>query len=148
MEKIVIIASAMCMFLGSCQSPTNPNVAEKVKKEIEATEKAFAEMAKKEGLARAFAFYAAENAVINYNDKLIIGRNNIKTHYSDPRYKGCSLEWAPDFVDAAASGDLGYTYGKYTFVRIDSTGNPQTFTGVFHTVWKKQADGTWRFVWD
>jgi len=103
-------------------------------------------MAKKEGIAAAFTYYADENAVIDYNDKLLKGRNEIKGHYADKKYKDVSLEWAPDFVDA--SGNLGYTYGNYTFSRKDSTGKTETFKGIFHTVWKKQSDGTWRFVWD
>ena len=46
------------------------------------------------------------------------------------------------------SRDLGYTYGHYTFSYIDSGGNKIENKGVFHTVWKRQSDGTWRFVWD
>jgi ketosteroid isomerase-like protein len=59
-----------------------------------------------------------------------------------------SLKWTPDFIDVAASCDLGYTYGKYTFAVTDSTGKVNESRGYFHTVWKKQKDGNWRFVWD
>ena len=134
--------------LFSCKPKPKSDIIDKSKAEIVATEKAFAGMAKKEGVAAAFTYYAAENAAINYNDKLIKGRSSIKAHYSDKKYKDVTLEWAPDFVDASASGDLGYTYGNYTFIRKDSTGKTETFKGIFHTVWKKQTDGTWRFVWD
>jgi ketosteroid isomerase-like protein len=132
----------------SCTSNQDKNIADKSKLEILETEKAFATMAKKEGIAEAFTYFAAEEAVINFNDILIKGRSNIKAHYADKKYNDVSLEWAPDFVDVSSSGDLGYTYGNYTFSKKDSTGKTEIFKGIFHTVWKKQKDGTWRFVWD
>ena len=36
----------------------------------------------------------------------------------------------------------------YVFSFIDSTGTTVADAGIFHTVWKIQPDGTWRFVWD
>ena len=59
-----------------------------------------------------------------------------------------NLSWKPDFVDVSASGDLGYTYGHFTYSYTDSTGTIMESSGVFHTVWKRQADGSWLFVWD
>jgi len=134
--------------LSSCIHRNDLNSKDKAKVEIFATEQAFAAKAKAEGLSSAFGYYAADDAVINYNDKLIQGKTAIKKHYQDKKYDKVSLDWTPDFVDVSASCDLGYTYGNYTYSTADSTGKPITFTGIFHTVWKKQVDGTWRFVWD
>ena len=58
------------------------------------------------------------------------------------------LEWKPDYIDVSISGDLGYTYGKFTFSAIDTTGKLIESEGIFHTVWKKQEDGSWKYVWD
>ena len=58
------------------------------------------------------------------------------------------LVWKPDYVDVSESGDLAYTYGKYTFTSRDSTGRKVVSKGIFHTVWKRQEDGSWKFVWD
>jgi ketosteroid isomerase-like protein len=52
------------------------------------------------------------------------------------------------FVDVAASGDLAYTYGQYTISSKDENGKEITKSGVFHTVWKQQSDGSWKYVWD
>jgi ketosteroid isomerase-like protein len=148
MIKPKFILLFIWLVLVSCQPASKPEIMVKSKTEILETEKAFAAMAKKEGIAAAFSYYAAEDAVINYNDKLIKGRNQIKEHYADKKYEDVSLEWAPDFVEVSASGDLGYTYGNYTFSKKDSTGTIVEAFGIFHTVWKRQADGNWRFVWD
>ena len=104
----------------------------------------------KEGLAKAFAEYAADDVVINRNDSLIFGKDGLMQFYSqatNPSQK-VELSWKPDFADVSESGDLAYTFGKYLFTVSDSTGNIQSSTGIFHTVWKRQSDGSWRFVWD
>lgn len=123
---------------------------EKWKQEIAETEKSFAAMAEEEGISKAFMSYAAEDAVLMRNNKLVIGKENLRELFENQasKPKDEKLSWKPDFVDVSMSGDLGYTYGQFTYSYTDSTGTSVENTGVFHTVWKRQADGEWRFVWD
>jgi len=113
-------------------------------------EQNFTLMAAEEGISKAFMAYAAEDAVLMRNNKLVIGKGNFQDLFesqaSKPRDE--KLSWKPDFVDVSASGDLGYTYGQFTYSFTDSSGTTIESKGVFHTVWKRQADGSWRFVWD
>lgn len=123
---------------------------EKWKSEIIKTEQEFAEMALNEGISKAFMAYAAEDAVLLRNNSLIIGKDSLRESYKNKKLDlgKVSLTWKPDFVDVALSGDLGYTYGKYVYTTMDSIGNANVVEGIFHTVWKRQADGKWKFVWD
>lgn len=122
---------------------------EKYKQEIIQAERDFAKLVKEQGMQAGFTFFADSNAVMRRADEsLIMGKQAIESHFGKPRYKNVVLEWEADFVDVAASGDLGYTYGHYTFESSDSTGNPIKATGTFHTVWKRQPDGSWKYVWD
>lgn len=121
---------------------------EKYEAEIFATEKAFAQLAKEKGVKTAFLAYAADDAVLNRDNKLIKGKEAIAAYFDQPTWQDVRLEWEPDFVRAAASGDLGYTYGQYTFAATDQSGQVITGNGYFHTVWKKEANGEWRYVWD
>ena len=106
-------------------------------------------MAAEKGIAEAFWYYADSNAVIKRdNDSLIQGKENIKNYYSAEFYKTATAKWSPDFIDVAEKGDMGYTFGKYTWESKDSSGETSMFNGVFHTVWKKQKDETWKYVWD
>jgi ketosteroid isomerase-like protein len=59
-----------------------------------------------------------------------------------------TLEWNPIYADVAASGDLGYTIGKWTRTVKDSTGAATTAHGTYLTVWRKQKDGSWKVVAD
>ena len=142
---------AVALFIGllsSCRS-NEPVSPEKIRGEIAQAEKDFEKMAAEKGIAEAFAFFADSNAVIKRrNDTLIHGKENILNFYSADFYKKASVKWSPDFIEAAESGDMGYTYGKYVWQSVDSTCKPEEFHGVFHTVWKKQKDGAWKYVWD
>ena len=67
-----------------------------------------------------------------------------------PAPKGLKLVWAPMMIDVSDDGTLGYTWGKYEFTpppAPDGT-QPPTGVGIYMTIWKRQADGTWKFVYD
>lgn len=146
MNKLTFILASIFLVLISCDTKPNKTQLEQWKNEIRETEQNFSKMAGEEGIHKAFTTFAAEDAVLMRNNKIIEGLKNIDKHYKNQNSKG--LSWSPDFVDVAASGDLGYTYGHYIFSYIDSAGTTVADTGIFHTVWKKKPDGTWRFVWD
>jgi ketosteroid isomerase-like protein len=57
-----------------------------------------------------------------------------------------TLTWEPDQADA--SGGLGYTNGHFKAQFRDAKGQPQLRTGRYLTVWKQQADGSWKVVRD
>ncbi len=117
--------------------------------EIAAVEKSFEKMAADKGIAEAFWFFADSNAVIRQgNDSLIHGKEGIRNFFDTPNFKNATVTWTADFIEASESGDLGYTYGKYEWRSKDSTGKISVNHGVFHSVWKKQKDGSWKYVWD
>ncbi|MFQ3608307.1 MAG: nuclear transport factor 2 family protein [Chloroherpetonaceae bacterium] len=121
----------------------------KIKEEIIKIERAFQQMTVNKGIAEAFYIFADENAVIKReNDTLIIGKENIRTYYQQKQLKNVKVEWKPDFVEVSQSGDMAYTYGKYIWEFINQDGSTKQITGIFHTVWKKQKDGSWKYVWD
>lgn len=142
--KLLLIIITSLLFY-SCSTKNNKDRIEKWKQEIRQAEQDFAQMAKEKGIHDAFISYAAEDAVLKRGD-MIIGKAAIDKYLEKSTSK--QLSWSPDFVDVSSSGDLGYTYGKYVFKYSDSIGNPFEDKGIFHTVWKRQADGSWKFVWD
>ena len=121
---------------------------EDIKNEIMQVEADFNKMAAEQGVEKAFLYFAAPEAVLMRNDKILKGEDEFKSYFTNPVWQNSKLEWKPDFIDVAESADLAYTYGSYTLTFTDSDGNEQTSKGIFHTVWKKQDDGKWKFVWD
>jgi ketosteroid isomerase-like protein len=148
MKKLLIIIMFLSLFISSCSENEKDDQVKKWKQEIENTELEFADMASKEGLQKAFLSYAADDAVLNRNNTILKGKEAIKDYFENQTLSDVKLVWAPDFIEVSRSGDLGYTYGKFNFSAIDTTGNKIEAQGIFHSVWKRQADGNWRFVWD
>ena len=140
--SIIILTITMA----SCQNTADQASLEK---EIFQTEKAFEKMASEKGIAEAFYYYAAEDAVIKReNDTLIIGKKNIRTYYEKINDEKTTVSWTPDYINMSADGTMAYTYGKYLWKIKDEQGEIAEYKGVFHTVWKKQADKSWKYVWD
>lgn len=143
-----ILPALLSVTLLSCQQTGDKKVStDESKAQIKKAENDFETMAAQNGLAEAFSYYAASDAVL-HRDSLIRGKDEIRKFYQSKTAKNVSLKWSPDFIDVSASGDMGYTYGKYIFSYTDSTGKTVESKGIFHTVWKKQEDGSWKFVWD
>ena len=145
-NRFLIAISIISLFISSC----NPVVDKaNVKTEILTTEKAFEKLAADSGIAYAFNSYAADSAVIKReNDTIINSKTGIYHYYSNNGSDSASVKWTADFVDVSDDGTMAYTYGKYTLQVLNADNTTQEFRGTFHTVWKKQTDGTWKFVWD
>lgn len=141
----ILLVSIIVFFIGCSDSKSK----EEIKNEIFLTEKAFEKMTSEKGTAEAFYYFADDNAVIKReNDTLILGKENIRIYYEKKGIREETLNWTPEFIDVSLSGDLGYTYGKYILKIKDIDGNIMEYSGVFHTVWKRQKDNGWKYVWD
>jgi ketosteroid isomerase-like protein len=98
----------------------------------------------------AFAAYVLEDAVmLGPNAPITTGKQAIRDMFaSEFALPGYAAKWQPVKVEAARSGDLGYSRGTYEFTVNDPKGNPITDHGKYATVWKKRADGTWKVAVD
>jgi ketosteroid isomerase-like protein len=65
---------------------------------------------------------------------------------SDPNF---ALSFQGTQADASKGGDMVYTVGTYSLTASDPKNKkPVTDKGKYMTVYKKQADGTWKAVAD
>ena len=133
------------IFIFACNTNIDKN---KIKAEIEETEKQFEIMCGEKSIADAFTFFADESAVIKRgNDSLISGKKNIFKYYTKDFYKNEKVKWKPDFIEVSQSGDLAYSYGKYIWKNsINDT--IVEYKGIYTTIWKRQHDNSWKYVWD
>lgn len=138
----------LLMFL-ACQPVADQSIdVAALREEVKATELAFAEMAMKQGVAEAFAHYAAKDVVLSRGKRLIRGKEAMRAYFEEQTLSNVMLNWDPVFIDVSSCGDLAYTYGPYGFSATDTSGVRIEDTGYFHTVWRRQEDGSWKFVWD
>jgi ketosteroid isomerase-like protein len=59
-----------------------------------------------------------------------------------------SIAWQPTKVEAARSGDIGYSVGTYHVMFTGPDKKMIMDDGKYSTVWKKQADGSWKLAVD
>lgn len=105
--------------------------------EVIAAERAFAADAARHGWVAAFKTYAAPDAVV-FRLNPVNAQESLASQPDEPA--DTSLKWWPVWAGIARSGDLGFTTGPY------SVGG-KAF-GHYFTVWAKQPDGTWRWIFD
>jgi ketosteroid isomerase-like protein len=59
-----------------------------------------------------------------------------------------AIRWAPISASVSSGGDLGYTIGSYEITRTDERGKRVAGSGKYVTIWRKQADGSWKVEFD
>jgi ketosteroid isomerase-like protein len=108
----------------------------------------FSQMSVEQGIDKAFDFYMADSATM-LRDSVppITGRDAINKLYEGIP-EGTELSWEALFADISSSGDLGYTIGRWQYSASDTSGVVQTSYGHYVTIWKKQDDGSWKYVFD
>lgn len=106
--------------------------------EIVAAERAFAADAPSMGITGSFNKWSTSDAIV-------IGAGEaqrVGVAYPDgPRPADEPLlEWWPNFAGASRSGDFGFSTGG---VKLGGRR-----TGQYFTIWNRQADGSWKWVYD
>jgi ketosteroid isomerase-like protein len=100
-------------------------------------------------LDKAVAFCDEQGSLLWPNAPRATGKSAIaKTTASAFAIPDFKLEWHPDQVEVARSGELGYTSGTYTWTFKDASGKPASDKGKYLTIWKKQQDGSWKVLLD
>jgi ketosteroid isomerase-like protein len=79
--------------------------------------------------------------------ELIIGPDQVREFYR-AQTPGSTLNWQPVFADGAESGELAVTVGESVFTGRGPTGAVVQRFGKYLTVWKRQPDGSWKFLVD
>lgn len=62
--------------------------------------------------------------------------------------KEYTLTWVAEGADMAPASDMGYTWGHYEGLATDKSGHQTRKTGRYLTIWKKQANGSWKVSLD
>jgi ketosteroid isomerase-like protein len=100
------------------------------------------------GTGRAFGEFAAETAqIFSAPGELITGPRAISESFGGSDDK-TSLVWHPVAGEVAKSGDLGFTVGNAVFNGLRADGAAVTRYSKYLTVWRKQRDGSWKYVVD
>jgi uncharacterized protein (TIGR02246 family) len=151
-------AAALIIGLSGCQkydSKAGGNAAapadtSAVKDAISADEKAWNDEFKAKDVDKLSARYASDAFFVVPGAKGMSGSGDIRKGYEgamkDPNF---AVDFSSDKIDVAASGDLAYSRGHFHEKYTDpKTKQVVSDGGSYITVYKKQADGSWKVVED
>jgi ketosteroid isomerase-like protein len=108
----------------------------------------FSKASVEKGIGEACKMYVAEDAIV-----FPVGRepiSGLEDIYADMKQQQHEkvMEWEPQGGKVAKSGDMGWTWGRYTLYWMDESGEVKSLDGKYVEVWEKQADGWWKVVAD
>lgn len=124
-------------------SRTEEELAEAAIAELLAIDRAFATMARAQGVPAAFEHYAVEDALIVTSVEILSGRTGIAASYASWP-EGAQLEWAPETARVSTRGDMGWTWGNSVLTLPDGARRE----GRYVTIWTRDYQGNWRYAFD
>jgi ketosteroid isomerase-like protein len=131
----------LCLFLAATAVAARAGEMPSHVASLVAAERAFAKMSVAVSMRDAFLANLADGAIL-FNP----GPTDGRAIHQDRAPSAVVLSWEPSYAEVAASGDFGFTTGPWEF-RPDKDSEPTGF-GHFVSVWKKQADGSWKVALD
>jgi ketosteroid isomerase-like protein len=130
------------LILSACVRPATDKKL--LEKELLKTDQDFSQMSIEKGMKEAFLFYAADSVIMLRQGQFpLFGKSELIKHLETVPDKQIHVRWVP--IVAEASGDLGYTFGKW---ELRFTGKDTVEYGNYVTIWKKFPGGNWKYVLD
>ena len=144
-KSIVLSMILMSMF---CQAKKD---LPELKESLLETDREFSKLSIELGAGEAFyRFMDEEGVVLPKRGNPVKGKETYRSLFEKQPDSGWAsrLEWEPEWAQISQSGDLGYTFGRYTQTLTDTKGSAEVIRGFYVTIWKRQAGGSWKFVFD
>lgn len=140
--KFVVVALLLASPATSASAQRRPDAL----RDMVATERAFSRMSEQKGTREAFSAFIADDGIL-FRPRAVFGKKWMQENPLPPSTTRSLLVWQPVLAGMSRAGDLGYTTGPWRYKNDIKDAKSSAF-GNFMTVWKKQADGKWRFLVD
>lgn len=146
MNKFVIYFLTVVM-LASCSSSTTVDTKAEAEKLMQAS-RDWSKEAGQRNTEKVLSYWQDDAIMISPDQPTLKGKQAIsemvKGSYADSSF---SISWEPVSAEVSNDGSMGYIIETSAIAMKDSTGTyTQNFNAV--SIWKKQADGSWKNVVD
>lgn len=148
MRRMFVRMAALALAAGLCGWAAGARKGAADRAALLKMEADFARASAARGVEGWLSYFAPDAAIFPPSADIVTGLPAIRAHYQKTGFTPAGLSWTPVFAEASACGDLGYTFGNWEAVEKDAKGAPVTYRGKFLTVWKRQADGSWKVAAD
>jgi ketosteroid isomerase-like protein len=115
---------------------------------VKAADTQWSKAAEARNILGVMSFYADGASILPPNAEMVSRTPDMRKVWTDMLTPATTLTWTPGNVEVAASGEIAYDEGFYLMTTKVAKGKPVLDRGKYLTVWKKQADGSWKAIAD
>ena len=111
--------------------------------------KEWAQAAAAKDVEKTVSFWADDAFLAAPGQPPLKGKQAIRSMVEESfKIPGFSITWQPQSVEVSGSGDMAYMIEDSQVSVPDSTGKPVLMATKAVSIWRKQADGSWKNVVD
>jgi ketosteroid isomerase-like protein len=135
------------MVLPGCSEQKNDTKAEGEK--LMQISREWSKTAATDSIEKTLSYWADDAVVLSPGQPPIKGKNSIREMVQGTsKIPGFKISWEPLSVSVSKSGDMAYMIEQNQITFNDSLGKPITEFNKGVTIWRKEADGSWKNVVD
>lgn len=127
----------------SCRSKAPAPKNDEARLQLMEVDRAFSKRSTDAGLKTAYLEFIDSTAVLLRPGNMPLTGANAIDFICMNNDAGASMSWEPKGCSLSRSGDLGYTWGIYSLRTVP---DDSVIYGTYVNVWKKQEDGSWKFM--
>jgi uncharacterized protein (TIGR02246 family) len=144
-----LFVSALLVSAAACAPAAPPDTRARDEAAIREADAAFSAAASAKDIEAILGFYADDAVTMPPNAPASSGKDAIRKEFETMlAMPGMTLSWQASGAVAAGSSDIGYSWGTAQFGMTGPDGAAMSDTLKYVTIWRKQADGSWKVVVD
>ena len=96
-------------------------------------------------LEKTLSYWAEDAIIMSAGDQPVQGKPAIRQMVEGSfKVPGFRISWQPQTIQVSESGDMAYMTETTQISYADSTGKVNTINNNAISIWRKQADGSWK----
>ena len=147
MKKIISIALMLIAF-ASCNQQKEFDTKSEGEKLMQ-TSRQWSQVAQSRNADSILSYWTDDAVMISAGEASLKGKDGIRQMVEGSlKDSAFQISWEPESAEVSKSGDMGYLLETTKMNMTDSSGKPFTQNFKAVTIWKKQADGSWKCAVD
>jgi len=144
----LVICIALILLLAGCAAQPKVDLAAE-EAAIRAADAQWLAAATTHDLEKILPFWSDDATILAPGSPAVVGKAAIRQYVAGAfATPGFSITWKTDRIEVAGSGDMAYSTGSDKISVNTPDGKTVTEENRSIAVWKKQADGSWKCVYD
>lgn len=144
----LIIISLLFAVLAGC-TDTKEVETKKEEERLMQISREWSKLAATDSMEKTLSYWADDAVIMSPGQPTIKGKKAIREMMEGTsKIPGFKISWEPVSAFVSKSGDMAYLIEQNKITMNDSLGNPVTEFNKSVTIWRKDADGSWKNIVD